>query len=56
MVNSMHMPVNAFEMHEPMCPIKIKVVKDHCDRKADEQIEQSIVRNNIVDISIARFN
>ena len=56
MVNAMYVAVDALKVHKPMCPIEIKVMKDYSDRKADEEIEQTVVGNILVDISIARFN
>jgi hypothetical protein len=43
-------------MHEAMGPIEIEVVKDHCYRKADEQVKQTVLVNIIVNVCIACFD
>jgi hypothetical protein len=52
-MNTMDISVDAFEMHEPMGPIEIEVVKYHCYREADEQVKQAVLANIVVNVCIA---
>jgi hypothetical protein len=53
MMNTMYISIYASEVHEPMGPIKIEVVKYYCYRKADEQVKQAVLANIVVNVCIA---
>src|SRR5688572_12531449 len=56
MMNTMYIFIYAFEVHEPMGPIKIEVVEYYCYRKADEQVKQTVLVNIVVNVCIPCFD
>src|SRR5687768_14669188 len=56
MMNTMNISIYAFEVHEPMGPIKIEVVKYHCYRKANDHVKQTVPANIIINVCIACFD